>query len=80
MTHKVRSLSGVCNYKDGMPLWFLSGMETALLAPTAMNQQKFFFELLPHGNVKAACGKRFCVKLDLGVVKYRFEVCSGRKL
>ena len=80
MTHKVRSLSGVCNYKDGMPLWFLSGMEAALLAPTAMNQQKFFFELLPDGNVKAACGKGFYTKLDLGIVKYHFEVCSGWKV
>lgn len=80
VTHKVKSLPEVCNYKDGMPSWFLNGMEAALLAPTAVNQQKFFFELLPDGNVKPTCGKGFYTKLDLGIVKYHFEVCSGRKL
>ena len=42
--------------KDGMPQWFLNGVNAALLAPTAMNQQKFFFTLQPDGNVKVACG------------------------
>lgn len=79
-THKVKSLSEVCNYKDGMPLWFLTGIKAALLAPTAMNQQKFFFELLPNGNVKATCGNGFYAKLDFGIVKFHFEACSGRQL
>ena len=76
VTHKVKSLPEVCNYRDGMPEWFLSGMEAALLAPTAMNQQKFFFELLPDGSVKVTSGKGFYTKLDLGIVKYHFEVVS----
>ena len=50
--HKNKKLSDVCNYKDGMPQWFLKGMKAALLAPTAMNQQRFFFELLPDGQVQ----------------------------
>lgn len=76
--HKNKKLSEVCNYKDGMPEWFLKGMEAALLAPTAMNQQKFFFELLPDGQVKASSGKGFYTKLDLGIVKYHFEEASGK--
>ena len=80
VTHKGKALPEVCNYHDGMPEWFLKGMEAALLAPTAMNQQKFFYELLPDGNVKATCGKGFYTKLDLGIVKYHFEIVSGRKL
>lgn len=39
-----------------MPQWFVNGVNAALLAPTAMNQQKFFFTLQPDGSVKAACG------------------------
>ena len=77
--HKNKSLSDVCNYSAEMPDWFLSGMEAALLAPTAMNQQKFFFELLSDGNVKVTSGKGFYTKLDLGIVKCHFEMGSGRK-
>ena len=78
--HKNKKLSEVCNYKDGMPEWFLKGMDAALLAPTAMNQQKFFFELLPDGQVKASSGKGFYTKLDLGIVKYHFEEVSGKSI
>lgn len=78
--HKSKSLSDVCNYSAEMPDWFLSGMEAALLAPTAMNQQKFFFELRTDSTVKATCGRGFYTKLDLGIVKYHFEMGSGRKI
>ena len=75
-----RALPEVCNHKDGMPQRFVNGVNATLLAPTAMNQQKFFFTLQPDGSVKAACGKGFYTKLDLGIVKYHFELGSGRKL
>lgn len=75
--HKNKPLQEVCNYSDTMPDWFLKGMEAALLAPTAMNQQKFYFELLPDGTVKASCGKGFYTKLNLGIVKYHFETYSS---
>lgn len=45
-----------------------------------MNQQKFFFEYLPDGSVKATCGNGFYTKLDLGIVKYHFELGAGRKI
>lgn len=76
--HKSKKLSEVCNYKKDMPEWFLSGMEAALLAPTAMNRQKFYFELLPDNSIKITCGKGLYTKLDLGIVKYHFEVVSGK--
>ena len=78
--HKNKKLSEVCNYKDGMPEWFLKGMEAALLAPTAMNQQRFFFELLPDGQVKVSSGRGFYTRLDLGIVKYHFEEVSERSI
>ena len=77
--HKSKPLQTLCNYNEHMPEWFLNGMNAALLAPTAMNQQKFRFELLPDGNVKATCGGGFYTKLDLGIVKYHFEAVSGKK-
>ena len=76
--HKSKKLSEVCNYKKDMPEWFLSVMEATLLAPTAMNRQKFYFELLPDNSIKITCGKGLYTKLDLGIVKYHFEVVSGK--
>lgn len=78
VAHKSKKLSEVCNYKKDMPEWFLSGMEATLLAPTAMNRQKFYFELLPDNSIKITCGKGLYTKLDLGIVKYHFEVVSGK--
>ncbi|MDO4379581.1 MAG: nitroreductase family protein [Clostridia bacterium] len=78
--HKNKALGDVCNYTADMPQWFLNGVNAALLAPTAMNQQKFFFELLSDGSVKVTCGRGFYTKLDLGIVKYHFEIGSKRKM
>lgn len=77
--HKNKPLRELCNYSEEMPGWFLNGMNAALLAPTAMNQQKFHFELLSDGTVKASCGSGFYTKLDLGIVKYHFETITGKK-
>ena len=77
--HKSRPMQELCTCGEPMPEWFRCGMNAAMLAPTAMNQQKFRFELLPDGTVKAACGSGFYTKLDLGIVKYHFEAASGKK-
>lgn len=77
--HKNKPLQELCNYSDQMPEWFLNGMNAALLAPTAMNQQKFRFEWQADGTVKASCGSGFYTKLDLGIAKYHFETVSGKK-
>lgn len=77
--HKSRPMQELCTCAGPMPEWFQRGMNAALLAPTAMNQQKFRFELLPDGTVKAACGSGFYTKLDLGIVKYHFESVTGKK-
>ncbi len=79
-SHKSKPMEELCSKSENMPEWFKVGMEAALLAPTAMNQQKFHFELLPNGDVKADCGGGFYTKLDLGIVKYHFEAASGRKV
>lgn len=80
VAHKTKSLQKVCNYNENMPEWFLTGMKAALLAPTAMNQQKFYFELFPDNKIHATCSNGFYTKLDLGIVKAHFEIGSGRNL
>ncbi len=76
-SRKSKTVKEVSNYSEEMPAWFLNGVEAALLAPTAINQQKFRFELLPDGTVKATAGRGFYTKLDLGIAKYHFAAVSG---
>lgn len=78
--HKSKPLQAVCNHTTSMPEWFLNGMEAALLAPTAMNQQKFFITYVSDSKINASCGKGFYTKLDLGIVTYHFEMGSGKKI
>lgn len=59
--------------------WFQKGMEAVCLAPTAMNQQKFFFEL-KDGTVTAKSLGGFYSKIDLGIAKYHFEAVTGHKV
>ena len=58
----------------------MSGVEAALKAPTATNQQRFSFSLEggePKVRVK---GIGTCTKVDLGIVAYHFEVATGRRV
>lgn len=76
--HKVKSLTDVSDYKDDDPNWYKTGLEAALLAPTAMNQQKFRFERDGDRVRVKTAGFVFYTKIDLGIVKYHFEVGSGK--
>lgn len=75
--HKSKAPEAVSNLDGASPDWFRSGVEAALLAPTAMNQQKFRFEL-SGGRVTAKAGLGFYSKIDLGIAKYHFEVGAGK--
>ncbi len=77
--HKSKSLSKLCAVPaEEMPVWFKNGVKAALMAPTAMNQQKFYIELSGDEPVITA-GKGPMTKIDLGIVKYNFEAASGHK-
>ena len=52
--------------------------EAALLASTAMDQQKFSFTC-EDGVVTAKPGIGFYTKIDLGIVKYHFESGVGKE-
>ena len=74
--HRVKSVREVTEGEPPFPEWFVSGVEAALLAPTAMNQQKFMFTL-KGSTVTAKAGAGFYSKVDLGIVKYHFELGAG---
>lgn len=73
VVHKSKAISAVSNVTANSPEWFKNGVEAALLAPTAMNQQKFTLTL-NQNEVTAKAGMGFYAKTDLGIVKYHFEI------
>ena len=76
--HKTKTLAEISDYKDGDPDWYKAGLEAALLAPTAMNQQKFRFERSDDKVTAKVAGLSFYTKIDLGIVKYHFEIAAGK--
>lgn len=72
--HKIKRPDQVADAKDLEQEWFRRGVECALLAPTAMNQQKFHFSVQPDGQVKASCGWGPYTKLDLGIARLHFDL------
>ena len=84
VTHKIKTEKEISNSSDITPKWFRNGVRAALLAPTAINQQKFHFEYVhPHGdNIhKVKADKGFSLvgytNMDLGIAKLHFEIGAG---
>ena len=69
----------MCEAPENAPLWFTEGVKGALLAPTAVNQQKFKFILHENNVVEAVPGVGFYAKVDLGIAKYHFELFAGKE-
>ena len=83
VSHKIKTIEQVSNASDLTPTWFKRGVEAALLAPTAVNQQKFSFEYVGMSNnrhlVRAKKGFSMIgyTQMDLGIAKYHFEIGAG---
>ena len=79
--HPLRPVEKFYEAAGEVPEWFLKGMEAAILAPTAVNQQKFKFILHADGSVEAK--PLFSVFgytiIDLGIVKFHFELGAGKE-
>ena len=78
--HPLRPVTDFYESEGLPPEWFRKGLEAALLAPTAVNQQKFKFILRP-GNVveaKALFSMAGYTAIDLGIVKLHFEIGAGK--
>lgn len=82
--HKIKSVEDVSNASDITPSWFKKGVEAALLAPTAVNQQKFSFEYVGVENSrhKVLAKRGFSMigytQMDLGIAKCHFELGAGK--
>lgn len=78
--HKIKSPEQVSNISPASPDWFRRGVEAALLAPTAVNQQKFHFEFIAPSGVRPTAGRSLVgyTKVDLGIAMYNFEAAAGK--
>ena len=79
--HPLKPLEKFYESRAELPDWFISGMEAARLAPTAINQQKFKF-ILHEGHIveaKTVFSLVGYTRIDLGIVKYHFEVGAGKE-
>ena len=77
--HKSKPFESVCTFEGECPEWFKKGVEAALLAPTALNQQKFLITL-KNGKASAKALPGFYSRVDLGIASYHFEIASGKGL
>lgn len=86
VSHKIKSPKEVSNASDITPRWFNEGAKAALLAPTAVNQQKFYFEYVgfdgegkkPKVLAKKGTSLVGYTLMDLGIAKYHFEIGAGK--
>ena len=76
---KSKTADQVTAGKTDKPDWFNKGVEMALLAPTAINQQKFTIKLNDDDTVEFIDNGGVLSKVDLGIVKYHFEIGAERK-
>lgn len=71
---KSKTAAQVSSAEGERPAWFDFAVEMALSAPTAINQQQFEIHLDEKENVSFTDKGGAFSKVDLGIVKYHFEV------
>lgn len=77
---KSKTPDQVTEGRPDRPEWFEEGVRMALLAPTAINQQKFVIRLNDNDTVDFIDKGGIYSKVDLGIVKCHFEIGSGIKI
>jgi len=77
--HKNKPMESFYRLNGEAPAWFMRGIEAAMLAPTAINQQNFRFTLLEKNKVLAENLGGPCSKYDLGIAKYHFVLGAGEE-
>lgn len=85
--HRRKRAEELSNMDEHSPKWFKEGVEAARLAPTAVNQQKFYFEYLGKqgttGKPQVAAKRLFSLvgytRMDLGIAKLHFEIGAGQE-
>ena len=76
---KSKSVQDVTENGSDQP-WFRKGVEAALKAPTAVNQQKFQFSMKNGEPFIRVKGLGSCTRVDLGIAACHFEMASGKKV
>ena len=76
---KTKSKEQLSEASAQRPEWFEKGVEMAMLAPTAINQQKFLIKLNDDESVAFIDKGGVLSQVDLGIVKCHFELGSGKK-
>lgn len=76
--HRSKSPDQVSDAEGETPDWYRAGIDAALLAPTAVNQQKFCFSLRRGEPTVRVRGLGSCTRVDLGIAALHFELGSGR--
>lgn len=83
--HRIKCAEQVSSSSCGIPpSWFKAGIEAALLAPTAVNQQKFSFQYagMKNGRHQVLARKGISLlgytRMDLGIAKCHFEIGAGK--
>lgn len=79
VAHKSKAADELGKCEGEWPEWFRNGIEAAMLAPTAMNKQKFRFELQADGRVKAVDLGGSYSAMGLGIAKRFFEIGAGKE-
>ena len=79
VSRRSKSAEDVTEGSD-VPAWFSKGVEAALKAPTAVNQQKFQFSLKDGDSFIRVRGLGTYTKVDLGIAAFHFEAASGKKV
>lgn len=84
--HKSKALQELSNIDSLSPSWFKDGVEAAQLAPTAINQQKFFIEYhgkkgedLPEVRIRKGSSIVGYTQIDMGIAKLHFEIGAGKE-
>lgn len=83
---KRKTVEALCNADTSTPAWFRAGMEAVRLAPTAVNQQKFYFRYMgtdADGIHRVRAERKFSLigytHMDLGIAKLHFEIGAGKE-
>ncbi len=76
--HRSKKAEQVSAGRAELPDWFKNGVEMALLAPTAINQQKFTIKLNDDDTVEFIDNGGILSKVDLGIVRCHFEIGAGK--
>ena len=77
--HRSKTYEKVTETVGPVEPWFRAGVEAALLAPTAINQQQFRITLKDgEASIRALPGPY--AKIDLGIVQYHFEIGAERPI